>query len=184
VPPLPPPLAWGLGLFLTALLVQRLGELALSTWNGRWLRAHGARPGGEDGFGWLAAIQVLLPAGLVVEVLGLGARPGPAWPLWLALWLGAQGLRYAAVRALRQRWHVRVWVVPGAPLVTSGPYRHLRHPNYLAVVVELVAGPLLFGAWRTALLVSTLGLIALQARIRVEERALRSAEGLAPHGTA
>ena len=93
--------------------------------------------------------------------------------MWLGLWLSAQALRVAAIRALGERWSVRIWVIPGAPLVRSGPYRYLRHPNYLAVVVELLAASLLFGAWRTALGLSALNLVALRWRIRAEEAALR-----------
>jgi methyltransferase len=63
-------------------------------------------------------------------------------------------------------------VLPGAPLVRRGPYRWLRHPNYVAVIVELASAPLMFGAWRTALAASALNLAALAIRVRVEERAL------------
>jgi methyltransferase len=80
-------------------------------------------------------------------------------------------------RALGERWTVRIWVVPGLAPVTRGPYRWLRHPNYLAVAVELATGALLFGAWRTALAATALYLAALAIRIPVEERAL--AEGAA-----
>ena len=67
---------------------------------------------------------------------------------------------------------MRVLVVPGAPLVRSGPYRWMEHPNYIAVALELLAGPMMFGAWRTACAISTLNAIALGVRIRAEERAL------------
>lgn len=165
-----------LAVFLALLIVQRLSELALSARNEKKLRAMGAREHARGHFPMLVLVHVLLPLGMIAEVLALGARPGPAWPLWLALVLGAQALRVSAMRALGERWHVRIWVVPGMPLVRSGPYRWLRHPNYLAVVVELVAIPLLFGAWRTALAVSALNAVAIAIRIRAEERALSGAE--------
>jgi methyltransferase len=122
-------------------------------------------------------VHALFPILLGLEVLLLGARPDAGWPLWLALWLAAQALRYAAVGALGERWTVRIWVLPGAPLVRRGPYRLLRHPNYVAVVVELLAAPLLFGAWRTALVIGVLDLLVLRQRIRAEEAALGSAVG-------
>ena len=118
---------------------------------------------------------LLFPIALACEVLLLGARPWPSWPLWLGFWVGTQALRFAAIRSLGDRWHVRIWVVPGMPLVRDGPYRWLRHPNYLAVVVELIAAPLMFGAWRTALGISALNLVALAIRIRAEEQALDGA---------
>ncbi len=169
-----PVLASGLALFLGVVAVQRIAELALSARNAKRLKARGAREYGAGHFPLLVLVHALFPVSLAAEVFWLGARPGRLWPLWLGLWLAAQALRYAAVRALRERWSVRIWVVPGAPLVRSGPYRHLRHPNYLAVVAELVAAPLLFGAWRTALGISVLNLVALRIRVRAEEQALRS----------
>ena len=120
-------------------------------------------------------MHTLFPLSLLGEVLWLGARPGPGWPLWLGLWLAAQGLRYWAMAALGESWNVRILVVPGAALVRRGPYRFLRHPNYLAVVVELIAAPMIFGAWRTAILASLLNLCALKVRIRAEEKALLQA---------
>jgi methyltransferase len=166
----------GLAVFLVLLVLQRVGELALSRRHEVKLRALGAREHGRGHFPLLVAVHVLLPLGLLAEVLGLHARPGPAWPLWLALMIAAQALRVATMRALGERWHVRIWVVPGMPLVRSGPYRWLRHPNYLAVVVELVAIPMLFGAWRTAIAVSALNAFAIAIRIRAEERALAGAD--------
>lgn len=159
-------------LFLAVLAAQRAGELVLSARNARRLLARGAREHAAGHFPLLVLVHVLFPILLVIDVLGLGARPGPAWPAWLALWFGAQALRCAAVRALGGRWTVRIFVLPGAPLVRDGPYRFLRHPNYVAVVLELVAAPMMFGAWRTALVVGAINLLALRVRIAEEERAL------------
>jgi methyltransferase len=158
--------------FLVVLAAQRIGELVVSDRNARQLEALGAREHAAGHFPLLVLVHILFPVLLVIEVLVLGARPGPAWPLWLVLWMAAQALRYAAVRALGVRWTVRIFVLPGSPLVTGGPYRWLRHPNYVAVVIELLAAPLLFGAWRTALVVGALNAIALRIRIRAEESAL------------
>ena len=108
------------------------------------------------------------------------ARPGPAWLVWLALFAAAQALRYAAIAALGERWSVRVLALPAAPLVRRGPYRWLRHPNYVAVIVELAAAPMIFGAWRTALAASAVNLAALALRVRVEERALGIGDGVRP----
>jgi methyltransferase len=167
------PVAWGLELFLAVLLIERVVELAISRRNIRALKARGAHEYGAGHFPLLVFVHVLFPLGLAAEVLCLGARPGALWPLWLLLLLGAQALRASAIRALGRFWSVRVLVVPGAPLVRRGPYRFLRHPNYLAVTIELLAAPLLFGAWRTALVVSMLNAVVLGVRTRVEGSALQ-----------
>jgi methyltransferase len=167
-------LGWLLAIFVAVIAAQRVGELALSARNARRVRSRGAREFGAAHFPLLVAVHVLFLTSLVCEVWFGGARPGGAWPLWLALWLGAQALRYAAIRALGDRWNVRILVVPGTPLVQGGPYRFVRHPNYVAVAIELVAAPMVFGAWRTALAISALNAIALRIRIRAEDQALRA----------
>jgi methyltransferase len=161
-----------LALFLTIFAAQRAGELVISARNGRRLLARGAREHGRGHYPALILLHTLFPLALAAEVVALDARPGRLAPLWLVLWLAAQGLRYAAIRALGERWSTRVLVLPGAPMIRRGPYRWLRHPNYLAVMIEFVAAPLMFGAWRTALVFSLADLVALRVRIRCERRAL------------
>jgi methyltransferase len=89
--------------------------------------------------------------------------------------LGAQALRYWAAASLGDRWNVRVLVVPGAPPVTKGPYRFVRHPNYLAVIVEMLALPIYCGAPRTAVFATLGNALLLAGRIRIEEGALGGA---------
>jgi methyltransferase len=165
------PLAWYLGLLaLTAL--ERVAELLLSERNARRAVAAG---GAEHGRGHYPAMVVIHAAFLAACAAEALAFPTPPPPLaWLALAgaLLAQGLRWWAVASLGPRWSTRVVVVPGAPPVTAGPYRWLRHPNYLAVVVEVACLPLAFGSWRTALVFSALNAVLLRVRIHAEERAL------------
>jgi methyltransferase len=94
--------------------------------------------------------------------------------------VGTMALRYWAVSSLGDRWNTRVLVEPGVPAVTSGPYRFLGHPNYLAVVVEIAALPMLHTAWLTAILFTVLNAWMLRLRIAVEERALLEHGGLSP----
>jgi methyltransferase len=167
--------------FLVFYVIQRAAELALSARNARALLARGGIEHGRSHFPWLVALHTLFPLALVTEVLALHARPGRLAPLWFAAWLAAQVLRFASMRALGPRWTARVIVVPGEPPVRLGLYRWLKHPNYLAVVAELLAAPLMLGAWRTAAVISLANLPALWVRIRCEDRAL---VGMAPvaHG--
>jgi len=166
-----------LGVFVLANVVQRTAELVVSSRNARRLAARGGRLERSDGFGLIVALHVLYPILLVVEVLGSRtARPSHAWPAWAAAWVVAQALRQFSMAQLGDRWTARVWVVPGEARVSRGLYRWFPHPNYLGVIVELLAGPMMFGAWRTALALSTINAIALARRLRAEERALRRAE--------
>jgi len=163
-----------LAMYLVVLAIQRSWELWLSRRNWEKLRAQGAREVAGSHFPLFVALHVLYPFALVCEVV-LGARPGPGWPLWAAVWIAAQWLRYASVRALGERWNVRIVLLPGAPLVQGGPYRWLPHPNYLAVALELISAPLVFGAWRTAAAATLVNAIAMAVRIPAENRALREA---------
>ena len=162
--------------YLAVLALQRTGELVLSRRNLARLRDRGGRESGARHFPLFVLLHAGYPVLLALEVRA-GASPGPEWPLWLAVWLGAQALRIAAMRALGERWNVRIVVLPGAPPVVRGVYRWLRHPNYVAVVAEFIAAPMGFGAWRTALVCSLANAAILAVRIPAEERALREAAG-------
>jgi methyltransferase len=157
---------------------ERLAELVVSQRNAAWAFGRG---GVESGRGHYAAM-VLLHTGLLVGAVAevwLADRPFvPAlgWPL-LAAVFAAQALRWWCIATLGRQWNTRVVVVPGLPLVGSGPYRWLRHPNYVAVVVEGVALPLVHTAWVTALVFTLANAALLVVRIRVEEAALGRAEG-------
>lgn len=165
-----------LAIVLSLLLAERLAELAIDKRNTRRLRERGAVWLGRDGFGLILAAQVLLFALLLAEV---ASAPWVAigwwtWPL-LGIALLAQVVRYWCITTLGERWSVRVVTVPGAPRVTTGPYRWLPHPNYLVVFAEVIVLPLAFHAWITLIVLVPLKAIALRRRVRLEEAALRAA---------
>jgi methyltransferase len=121
----------------------------------------------------MAAVHTLLLVSCVVEV-HVADRPFvPAlgWPM-VAVVAATQGLRWWCVHTLGPQWNTRIVVVPGLPLVARGPYRFLRHPNYVAVVVEVAALPLVHTAWVTAIVFSALNAVVLSVRIPAEQRAL------------
>lgn len=167
-----PAVRLGLGLMIAVLALQRVSELLISRRHEEALRGRGAVEFGREQFPWFVALHVGLPLGIVAEVLFLGARPGEDWPWMLLLLAAAALLRAASIRALGDRWHVRVRVIPGERPMTHGVYRLLRHPNYAAVVLECAALPLLFGAWRSAIAASAVNLVLLAMRVRLEENAL------------
>lgn len=169
----PPAVLGGFGAFYGTLIAQRLSELALSARHVRALAARGAVEYGRRHFPLLVALHVAWPLALAAEVLPGGARPPAWWPAAFAAWLAAQLLRLASMRALGELWTVGIWVLPGQRFERRGIYHWLRHPTYLAVAIELAAGPLIFGAWRTALGAVLVHGALMLARIPAEERALR-----------
>ncbi len=161
-------------LVVAATAAERLVELAVSARHARWAFARGGIERGRRHFPAMVALHSGLLVGCVVEVV-VAHRPFiPAlgWPA-LAVVLASQALRWWCIRALGPQWNTRVIVVPGAPLVERGPYRLMRHPNYLAVAAEGLALPLVHSAWVTAVTFTVLNAVLLLGfRIPSEERAL------------
>ena len=164
-----------LGVALVA--TQRLLELVLSRRNERRVRARGAVERGRGHYPLMVALHALWIASTLVEGILRGPDVPALWPVPLALFLLAQALRYWSVFSLGESWNTRILVVPGAKLVRRGPYKYLDHPNYVVVVVEILAFPLIFGAWVTALVFTALNAALLYVRIREEDRALAELSG-------
>lgn len=166
---------------LAVVAAQRVSELRLARRNEAWARERGAR---EYGAGHYPAFFLLHGAWLLlwpIEAWRGGPALAPGFGLWLALFVIAEALRYWAIFTLGPRWNTRILVIPGLSPIARGPYRWLRHPNYVAVVLELAALPLVFGAWRTALAIGVANLvILLGVRIPAEMRALRAAADAGP----
>ncbi len=137
----------------------------------------GAVERGAGHYPVMVGIHALWLVSTLVEGLLRGPETPWWWPVPLAAFLLVQPLRYWAILSLGESWNVRVLVVPGRRLVRSGPYRYFTHPNYVVVVVEVLALPLIFGAWVTALVFSVLNAAFLFVRIREEERALEELAG-------
>ena len=158
--------------------LERLVELVVSERNRRGSLARGGVETGARHYPAMVALHVGLLVGCVVEVT-VADRPFLPWLGWpmLALVIASQVLRWWCIGTLGRQWCTRVIVVPGLPAVTGGPYRWLRHPNYLAVVVEGFALPLVHTAWVTALLFTVANALLLRIRIATEERALGALSG-------
>ncbi len=161
-------------LLVAAVGLQRLAELRVSARHARRLLARGGVEAGRRHLPWMILFHAAFLAACPVEVLW-GHRPFvPILAAFaLAVLLGAQVVRYWTIAALGERWSVRVIAVPGAPPVLRGPYRWLRHPNYLAVILEVAALPLIHTAYITAAVGTALNGVLLAVRIRSEERLLR-----------
>ncbi len=159
---------------LLIVALQRLVELVHARRNTARLLARGGVEIGRDHYplfillhgGWLVAMTTLVPA----------HRP-PHWPL-IAVLILLQGLRLWIIASLGPYWTTRIITLPGAPVVRRGPFRFLRHPNYMVVTAEIAVLPLAFGATAIAAVFSALNLMLLAWRIRVEEAALQPRRAL------
>jgi methyltransferase len=156
--------------------LERLAELVVAKRNMAWSLERGGRESGFAHYPFMVVLHTGLLAGCLLEVW-LGHRYFQAalgWPM-LALVVGSQALRWWCIRTLGPQWNTRIVVVPGMPRITGGPYRLFSHPNYVAVVVEGFALPLVHDAWLTAVVFSVLNAALLTVRIRAEDVALRAA---------
>jgi methyltransferase len=158
---------------LGALAAERIFHLALASRNARRAFAMGAVEHGRGHYPVMAAFHALFLLSAAAEAIVL-KRPFPGALGWMALGgaLGAQALRYWSVASLGARWNTRIIVFPGTAPISRGPYRYMRHPNYLAVIVEVVCVPLIHGCWLTAVVFSIGNAALLRVRIRAEEAAM------------
>ena len=158
---------------LGLVVLERLAELALAASNARWLRAQGAIEIGAAHYplfillhgSWFAAMAIAVPADQPVQ-----------WPL-IAVFVLLQAGRAWVLLTLGSYWTTRIITLPDRPLIAGGPYRWLRHPNYLIVAIEIPLLPLAFGAWKVALIWGALNGLLLAYRVRIEETALSARRG-------
>jgi methyltransferase len=156
----------------------RLFELRIAGRNFRALLARGGVEVGSEHYRWMVLLHTafLFACPLEVWLLGRPFIPALAAAMLLLAVLAA-ALRWWVIATLHGRWTTRIVCLPGIEPVTGGPYRFLRHPNYLAVIVEMFALPLIHTAWLTAVLFSALNAVILKVRIRAEEEALSRLSG-------
>ncbi|MGC3003944.1 isoprenylcysteine carboxyl methyltransferase family protein [Streptomyces sp. G35A] len=153
--------------------LERVAELAVSRRNAAWSIARGGVESGRGHYPFMVVLHTGLLAGALVEVWVRRPDTVPllAWAMFLLV-AASQALRWWCIATLGRQWNTRVIVVPGAPRVTGGPYRRIPHPNYVAVVVEGLALPLVQSAWITAVVFTVLNGFLLATRIRTEDAAL------------
>jgi methyltransferase len=152
---------------------ERLVELSVARRHAGWALAAGGVEHGRGHYPFMVGLHVLLLAGAAIEPI-LFDRPFAAarFAAGCAALVAAAALRLWTIATLGRRWTTRVIVLPGWPLLTGGPFRFMRHPNYVAVVLEVAALPIAVGAWFTAAAAGLMNLLLLAVRIRCEEEAL------------
>lgn len=152
--------------FVTA---QRLAELALARHNTQVLLGSGAKEVAPQHYPYLVALHSCWIAGLWLLAMGR-----PVDPIWFAIFMVLQAGRLWVIGTLKGRWTTRIIVQPGAPLVASGPYRFMAHPNYAVVAGEIAVLPLAFGMPVYAAIFSVLNAAVLYVRIKAENEALKT----------
>jgi methyltransferase len=158
-------------LLIAAVAVERIAELVVSQRNLAWSRVRGGVEFGAGHYPSMVALHTALLAGCLWEAAYRPFLPALGWPM-LVVVLAAQGLRWWCITTLGHQWNTRVVVIPDAVRITGGPYRFFSHPNYVAVVVEGIALPLVHTGWLTALVFTVLNAFVLRTRIAVENGAL------------
>jgi methyltransferase len=151
----------------------RLFELRIAARNRRRLLARGGVEVAPEHYPWMVGLHTVLLIACPLEVWLLDRPFVPALAaVMLLLLVLAAALRWWVISTLDGRWTTRIVVLPGVPLVTGGPYRFLRHPNYLAVILEIFSLPMIHTAWLTAIVCSLADAWLLRVRIRAEEAGL------------
>lgn len=158
---------------VAAIVLQRLLELRISNRNAVEIMARGGRKHDDNALGVVKVLQVSWWLAMVAEVWWLDR---PFIPLLaagaLTATLTGQVLRYLSMRSLGWRWTLPIMTLPNQPVVDSGIYSYLRHPNWLGVILEIAALPLIHSAYFTAICFSLANALLMSKRIKAEERAL------------
>ncbi|TDQ41472.1 isoprenylcysteine carboxyl methyltransferase family protein [Aureibacillus halotolerans] len=153
-------------------VVQRVVELLIARSNEKKLLARGGRIVGQDHYKWLVGAQVTFMVIWLAEFL-LHPRLSPYAGLYILAYSLILGLRIWTMRSLGEFWNTKIIVLPGATLQQRGPYKWMKHPNYVIVFMEMLLLPLMFQAYVTAFCGIFLQSVALRMRLPIEEQALQ-----------
>ncbi len=160
---------------ISIVILQRLIELFIARRNERWMLGQGAFEVGAGHYPIMVAMHIAFFVSFLSEVVILERTLSPFSILLFGIFLLTQMARIWCLSSLGKFWNTKIIILPGADVVRRGPYRWVRHPNYLIVTIELLILPLLFGAYFTAILFSLLNVWMLSVRIPTEEKALKEA---------
>ncbi len=160
---------WVLILFI---IFQRLFEMKIAKRNERWMLARGGIKVGEAHYKWFLMLHTLFFISIMLEAGLYREETFSLNMILLAVFISAQLARIWCIASLGRFWNTKIIVLPRVALIRKGPYKYVKHPNYIIVAIELFIIPLLFGAYLTAILFPLLHLLLLKIRIPLEERAL------------
>ncbi len=160
-------------LFFTFVTFQRGVELFVARKNEKWMKDQGALEFGSNHYQYMVAMHALFFVFFLIEKITLNRDVSQIWPLLLSIFVLTQIMRFWVISSLGKYWNTKIIVLPNVNVVRQGPYRFIKHPNYVVVTIELIVVPLLFGAYFTAILFTILNLLILSVRIPAEEKALK-----------
>ncbi len=157
-------------LFISAVILLRISELVLSRSNEKWLLQNGAIEFGKEHYPIIVALHVSFFISLVTEFLLKGSD---SWsPVLMILYFLLILFKGWIIFSLSKFWNTKIYHIPNHPLVKKGPYKYIRHPNYIVVVAEILIIPLVFELYITAVIFTILNAIMLTIRIKAEEKAM------------
>lgn len=171
---------WFTGVIILVVL-QRIVELIIAKKNADYAKSLGGYEVGKEHYLWLVLMHGAFFCSLVIETILRGNHLLFPVPIFFMVFLLAQILRIWVIFSLGRMWNTRIIIIPESAPVTWGPYRYMRHPNYLVVILEIVTLPLAFGAVYTAIVFSALNILLLMMRIRVEEEGLNQIPAFKKH---
>lgn len=160
-------------LFLLLVLAQRIVELAIAKRHERELRRIGAIEVDKNGYRLIVGMHIAFFVSLILEKLFLNRTASQWWIFFTIIFCIAQVLRYWAIASLGIYWNTKILVTPRHPVLRKGPYRFLRHPNYVSVVTELAVIPLVFSCYVTCVVFTISNAIVIHRRVRIEIQSLK-----------
>ncbi|WP_226526707.1 isoprenylcysteine carboxyl methyltransferase family protein [Metabacillus niabensis] len=156
------------------IIVQRVTELFIARKNEKWMRNRGGIEHGKDHYPYIVSLHILFLVSFFIEVQVFRRELTEIWFVMFPILFLTQLLRYWAVFSLGNYWNTKIMIVPGDVVISRGPYKFVKHPNYIVVAIEILILPLLFHAYITAILFTILNVIMMTIRIPAEESALQT----------
>lgn len=159
-------------LFISFIILLRIGELILSKRNEKWLLQNGAIEYGQKHYPLMVVLHGFFIISLMIEY---SIKPTASYSLLLLfMYFLTLALKAWIISSLGKFWNTKIYRIPGFPLIEKGPYRHFLHPNYIIVIIEIAIIPLIFHLYYTAIIFTILNAIMLMVRIKEENKVLKN----------
>jgi methyltransferase len=157
-------------------IIQRLVELKIAARNEVWLKQQGAIEYGHRHYKFIVLLHTCFFLSIIAEyyLRGRHTEIGFLSYLFFVIFIFLQAGRIWVLASLGKYWNTKILRIPGAELVSKGPYKYFKHPNYIVVVLELAVIPMMFNLYYTAIVFTMLNAVMLTVRIKEENRALGS----------